>query len=117
MTAAKNLFEEVICKFGAAAELWSDGGKAFVGEAVKDLTDLFATKAEIIPKPMGDLVRVYDPAAENSAPVILRNQWVGRNRVAGRKGMLNEQSSRHCVQFEVHEIRLCAPGLTTLIIH
>jgi len=43
-TAAKVLFEELICKYGAPRELWSDRGKSFLGETVKYLTDLFQTK-------------------------------------------------------------------------
>jgi len=40
-TAANILFEEVICKYGAPKELWSDRGKSFIGEVAKYLTDLF----------------------------------------------------------------------------
>ena len=40
-TAAKVLFEELICKFGAPKELWSDRGKAFKGEVVKYLSQLY----------------------------------------------------------------------------
>ena len=43
-TAAKVLFEELICKYGAPRELWSDRGKAFIGEVVKYLSDLYDIK-------------------------------------------------------------------------
>ncbi len=43
-TAARILFEELICKYGAPVELWSDRGKSFTGEIAKYLTHLFQTK-------------------------------------------------------------------------
>ena len=43
-TAAKILFEELICKYGAPKELWSDRGKLFIGEVVRYLMDLFRMK-------------------------------------------------------------------------
>jgi len=43
-TAAKVLFEELICKYGAPKELWSDRVKAFIGEIVKYLADLYHIK-------------------------------------------------------------------------
>ena len=43
-TAAKIVFEELICKYGAPKELWSDRGKPFIGEVAKYLTDVFHIK-------------------------------------------------------------------------
>jgi len=43
-TAARIVFEELICKYGAPKELWSDRGKSFIGEVAKYLTDLFQIK-------------------------------------------------------------------------
>ena len=43
-TAATILFEELICKYGAPKELWSDRGKSFIGEIAKYLADLFQIK-------------------------------------------------------------------------
>ena len=43
-TAAKLLFEELICKYGAPKELWSDRGKSFLGEVVGYLAKLFDIK-------------------------------------------------------------------------
>ena len=43
-TAAKIIFEELICKYGCPKELWSDRGKAFIGEVVKYLAELFQIK-------------------------------------------------------------------------
>ena len=40
-TEAKILFGELICKYGAPKELWSDRGKSFIGEVVKYFMDLF----------------------------------------------------------------------------
>ena len=40
-TAAKILFEDLICKYGAPKELWSDRGKSFIGEVAQYVTDLF----------------------------------------------------------------------------
>jgi len=37
---------------------------------------------------IGDLVRVYDPTAENSKPVKFRNQWIGPYFIEGKEGML-----------------------------
>jgi len=43
-TAARLLFEELICKYGTPKELWSDRGKSFIGEIVKYSTELFQIK-------------------------------------------------------------------------
>jgi len=43
-TAARILFEELICKYGAPKELWSDRGKSFIGEVVSYLARLFNIK-------------------------------------------------------------------------
>ena len=43
-TAARVLFEDLICKYGAPRELWSDRGKPFIGEVAKYLTKLFNIK-------------------------------------------------------------------------
>lgn len=43
-TAARILFEELICKYGAPEELWSDRGKPFIGELAGYLTKLFNIK-------------------------------------------------------------------------
>ena len=43
-TAARIIFEELICKYGCPKELWSDRGKAFIGEVVKYLAELFYIK-------------------------------------------------------------------------
>ena len=43
-TAAKILFEELICKYGAPEELWSDRGKSFIGQVVGYLAELFNIK-------------------------------------------------------------------------
>ena len=40
-TGAMILFEELICRYGAPKELWSDRGKSFIGEVEKYFTDLF----------------------------------------------------------------------------
>jgi len=42
--AAKTLFEDLICKYGAPKELWTDRGKVFIGEIAKNLTDLLQVK-------------------------------------------------------------------------
>jgi len=43
-TAARIIFEELICKYGAPMELWSDRGKSFIGEITGYLADLFHIK-------------------------------------------------------------------------
>ena len=43
-TAAKGLFEDLICRYGAPTELWSDRGKPFIGEIAKFLADLYHIK-------------------------------------------------------------------------
>ena len=43
-TAARIIFEELICKYGAPKELWSDRGKPFIGEVCNYLTELFEIK-------------------------------------------------------------------------
>jgi len=43
-TAAKVLFEDLICKYGAPRELWSDRGKPFIGEVARYLAKLFNIK-------------------------------------------------------------------------
>ena len=40
-TAAKVLFEDLICKFGCPKELWSDQGKSFTGEIFGYLAKLY----------------------------------------------------------------------------
>ena len=43
-TAARILFEELICKYGSPMELWSDRGKSFIGELTRYLANLFQIK-------------------------------------------------------------------------
>ena len=43
-TAAKILFEDLICKYGSPKELWSDRGKPFIGEIAQFLTGLYQIK-------------------------------------------------------------------------
>jgi len=43
-TAARILFEDLICKYGSPKELWSDRGKSFIGELIGYLASLFHIK-------------------------------------------------------------------------
>ena len=46
-SAADIMFEELICKYGAPKELWSDRGKAFTGEVAECLSQLFEIKRKL----------------------------------------------------------------------
>ena len=46
-TAVKILFEELICKYGASKELWSDRRKSFIGEVAKGFYGLVLNQTKV----------------------------------------------------------------------
>jgi len=74
-TAAKVLFEDLICKFGTPKELWSDRGKAFKGEVVKYMSQLYNIKQKFTSgyhPPTNGLTERYNRTITNSLAKVVR---------------------------------------------
>ena len=80
-TAARILFEELICKYGAPVELWSDQGKSFIGEIAKYMSSLFQIKQKFTsgyhPQTNGLTERFNKTIADELAKTVSpkKNDW------------------------------------------